>query len=378
MSSLFATLYGALAPRGAAEARHRARWIMALEVVRLRRQQESMARIAALLGISVRSGYRLLRGNFALPGRPRKELEARECVGLEKILEETGGRVSIAYLKSRYPQASRRAIGEWKKTWLRKSEATKRAAQKRLHWQKPGRVWALDGTHTPKAIEGKGRQVLVLRDVASGYTLAALPAAESTGDVLSFLRRQFAKHGEPLVLKTDNGSSFKAQETQDFLAEKGVTPLLSPPHYPQYNGSIERSMQDIKAYAEVAATLSDREGKWLQEDLEKAVLMTNDRQVERAGTWQSPAMRYATRDPISDLERALFQVESRREVDRRIQSFQKDFTPETSEKERQKLLALAARLGVTRALETCGYLTIEEGRVSPPVSSVSCDRIIEG
>jgi hypothetical protein len=106
--------------------------------------------------------------------------------------------------------------------------------------------------------------------------------------------------------------------------------------------------------------------------------MTNDRQVERAGTWQSPAMRYATRDPISDLERALFQVESRREVDRRIQSFQKDFTPETSEKERQKLLALAARLGVTRALETCGYLTIEEGRVSPPVSSASCDRIIEG
>lgn len=344
---------------------------MAMLTLWLRVREESMPQIASILGLSLRTCYRLLEGHFGRPGRPAKAMTPEAKAMIEQCLQDHGGRVSIAYLKLLHPEVSRRAIGEVKKAWVRSFKAAKRAAQQKLKWQGPGRVWGLDGTQTPQEIAGKGGRVLVLRDLASRYTLAAEPAREKSSEVIPFLEKQFAKYAVPLVIKHDGGPGFTAKETQEYLRKKGVIPLLSPPYYPQYNGATERGMQDLKAYAQVSATLSGRGKKWLQSDLEKAVTMANQHQVKSQRTWSSAEIRFAKREPITDLERAVFEIDSKREVARRLAAFQKTITPEMTRYEQDRLLATAARLGVTQALVKGGYLTIEEGPISQPVSGAS-------
>ena len=334
--------------------------------------------IAAILGISLRTCWRSLQGEFKIPGRPQKKLAPEVRARIKEELKQMGGRVSVDFLKYKYKSASRSAIGALKKTWVREHEAEKRAAMKHLAWKKAGRVWSLDGAHTGVDIEQKGKRILVMRDLGSGYTLGVAPAPETSRDVIHFLQEMFAEYGRPLVIKHDGGSGFIAGETSDYLLKKGVTALLSPPAHPQYNGAIERGMQDIKAFTEAAAFLSGRLRNWLQIDLQMGMNMANERKVERGGKWVSAQMRFAERKPVSDLERVMFQITSDHETNKRKKAIKATFTLETTEKKRQSLLKLAARLGVTRALTDGGYLTIEEGRVSQPVSEASCATISEG
>lgn len=54
----------------------------------------------------------------------------------------------------------------------------------------------------------------------------------------------FDQHGPPLFMKMDGGSNFKHQVVRDLLAEFGVIPLISP-HYPPYNGGVERERREL-------------------------------------------------------------------------------------------------------------------------------------
>jgi hypothetical protein len=49
-----------------------------------------------------------------------------------------------------------------------------------------------------------------------------------------------------LVLKRDNGSNLNSVEVDELLGQWLVLPLNSPPHYPPYNGGIERAQRDLK------------------------------------------------------------------------------------------------------------------------------------
>jgi hypothetical protein len=62
---------------------------------------------------------------------------------------------------------------------------------------------------------------------------------EKTGATLSspviYLESLVCRHGPPLVLKSDKGSSFKSDDTRQLLERWNVLPLFCPPRTPQYN-----------------------------------------------------------------------------------------------------------------------------------------------
>jgi transposase InsO family protein len=82
--------------------------------------------------------------------------------------------------------------------------------------------------------------VLVVRDLATGYQVVALPVKHATADVAAMaLLSLFRLQGPPLVLKTDNGSHLIGRPVTRLLHSWNVELLRSPPGTPRYNGSVE-------------------------------------------------------------------------------------------------------------------------------------------
>jgi hypothetical protein len=114
----------------------------------------------------------------------------------------------------------------------------------RIEWLVPGAAWSIDTTkYGPEKT-----MITPLRDLASKYQLPSpLVADQEEGQkIAAYLELMFQKHGPPMFLKRDGGSPLNCAQVNQVLAAHWVLPLNSPPHYPRYNGSMERSMQDLK------------------------------------------------------------------------------------------------------------------------------------
>jgi hypothetical protein len=125
---------------------------------------------------------------------------------------------------------------------LVKEERTQRLqAMPRILWHKPGLVWAIDAT------EYQSHKLIPLHDLASRYRFALLVSSHEDGQqIAAFLDKNFREHGAPLFLKRDNGSSFNNQHIDAVLQEHIVLPLNNPPHFPRYNGAMEKSIGELK------------------------------------------------------------------------------------------------------------------------------------
>ena len=112
----------------------------------------------------------------------------------------------------------------------------------------PNVMWSEDGAGFRE--HGRKHELLILQDERSRYKvntrLVSGPACAS--DVHAYLREAFERHGAPLILKHDGGKIFSEAGVRDLLREHGVIELTSPPHYPPYNGKMERSVRDIRSY----------------------------------------------------------------------------------------------------------------------------------
>jgi hypothetical protein len=116
----------------------------------------------------------------------------------------------------------------------------------RVEWLVPGVVWAIDGTEYTDASEK--RQMLTMRDLCSKYLFRPMvtawtPCSEEVGEHVATLCEV---NESPLFLKMDNGSNLTGQPVMITLAENRIIPLISPPEYPRYNGSLEKAQGDIK------------------------------------------------------------------------------------------------------------------------------------
>ena len=115
---------------------------------------------------------------------------------------------------------------------------------KRIQWLVPGAAWSIDTTeYGPEKVK-----ITPLRDLASKYQLPSplvAPQEEGTRIAL-YLDRMLKKEGPPMFLKRDLGSPLNCQAVDAVLERHCVLPLNSPPGYPRYNGSMERSMRDLQ------------------------------------------------------------------------------------------------------------------------------------
>jgi len=114
---------------------------------------------------------------------------------------------------------------------------------KRIAWLVPGTVWSFDTTeYGPQKLK-----ITPLRDLASKYQLPVplVGAQENGARIAVYLEGMFKRDGAPMFLKRDLGSPLRCHQVNEVLERYCVLPLDSPPDYPQYNGSMERSMRDL-------------------------------------------------------------------------------------------------------------------------------------
>jgi transposase InsO family protein len=232
----------------------------------------------------------------------------------------------------------------------------------RLRWPTAGRVWAIDFTQAPAAIDGLFPYLLAVRDLASGQQLLWQPTLSLTAaaarDALAAL---FAWHGAPLVLKMDNGSAFIAEALQELLRPE-VTPLFSPPYYPRYNGAIEAGIGSLKTRTQAQASCQGHPAYWTVDDVAAAQCDANANARPQGPSGSSPNNLWEHRTPIPSDERQRFQDTLQR---RRLQARLERPNSQDHHLTTKELRSLE-RKAIGRALVEHGYLLFSRRRIPLP------------
>jgi len=151
-----------------------------------------------------------------------------------------------------------------------------------------------------------------VRDLASGLQLAWRPVLDMEAATTQAEREVvFTIHGAPLVLKSDNGSAFRATSMKNKLGQWQLAPLYSPPGQPGYNGAIEASIGSLKKRTQHAAYLAGHAGDWTTADLDCARELANLTARPRGAQDPTPQQLWESRRSPTLAEREAFGVEVR-------------------------------------------------------------------
>ena len=277
-----------------------------------------------------------------------------------------GPDVSLAALMEAFPEVCREELRElsrrYRRAWRRKNSRLVHA----LRWLEPGSVWAMDFTRPPRPVDGIFTRILVVRDLASGKQLAALPTLGEDGQAArDLLVALILEHGAPVVIKMDNGSAFQAEETRVLLAEHGVLPLFSPPYTPSYNGAVETGVGTLKTHVHYESARNDRPGEWTCDDVEAGRRSGNffSRPFGQAGP--SPDEAWSHKMDLGEARRSRFRevYQERRKKEEERLGILPLIGP--SKKENDKI----DRVAISQALLDCGFLLIRRRRITAPVSA---------
>jgi transposase InsO family protein len=309
-------------------------------------------------------------------GRPARRSPWELRMAALDFLKHHGPNASLPTLQQHFPAMARAELDQLRHRYRRVLHLRYHDTVHVLHWQKPGRVWALDfaqpsdssGQLSLPPVDGLFPYLLAVRDLASGYTLAWLPLPDLTTDVLlPVLGQLFARQGAPLVLKSDNGSAFRAEHTLHFLEAAGVIPLFSPPHWPRYNGAIEAGIGSLKTRTNLHAARHGRTA-WAADDLSAACHEAN---LLARFHGRTPSQAWLSRADLTAVERACFRlaVDRQRFAQRTEQHIALD-----EPLDHWRFSALD-RQAVPRALVEHGYLLYRRRRIPLQVRGTKVTRL---
>lgn len=306
-------------------------------------------------------------------GRPIRAANRQERNDVIHFLDEWGPGVGLPTLQILFPTLARAALadilGRYRRVWRRLHQHPIHV----LRWSEVGRIWAID-FHGPRpAIDGLYPHLLAVRDLASHQQLAWLPVGDvTTATVLGVLTSLFVVHGAPLVLKSDNGSAFGAQEVQALCRQFGVLNLFSPPQTPRYNGSIEAGIGSLTTRTEQAAARRGYPDAWTWDDAELARLEANATARPRGISGPSPNELWSARTLITPQERDAFGQTAawlRKGLELDLES---PTAIPLSEMEERAI----NRKAIRRALVEHGYLRYKRRRIYPPIRKQKAARIM--
>lgn len=242
-----------------------------------------------------------------LLGRPAYEDTNGYLKEIAILLHLVGPYASVPFVWDLFPEVPRSVVEDKVRDFKRGLRSRLRSDLLSVSWRRPGRVWSVDWTDLEAPIDFKYDKLLVVRDLASSFVLMALPVEKKSAELfLSVLKHLFKIHGAPLVLKSDLGSEFTAAIVAPFLWSQGVSHLLSPAHYPQYNGAIEAGMGSLKSRALYQAMRNGRVGCFSMDDIEAARLQSNEISRPWGRYGQTPEHVFKYRFPILWDERRAF------------------------------------------------------------------------
>ena len=107
----------------------------------------------------------------------------------------------------------------------------------------PSHPWEKVGTDL---CELNGRHYLVMVDYYSNFIEVDRLRETTSEQVIEHCMSQFAQHGIPVVLISDNGPQFSSEKFRQFSACYQFEHYTSSPHYPQSNGKAEKAVQIVK------------------------------------------------------------------------------------------------------------------------------------
>ena len=107
----------------------------------------------------------------------------------------------------------------------------------------PERPWQKVGSDL---FEFAGSTYLILVDYYSNYFEINKLASTSSRAVIAVCKQQFARHGIPEEMISDNGPQYASAEFCQFCADYGLRHTTSSPRYPQSNGKAEKAVQIAK------------------------------------------------------------------------------------------------------------------------------------
>jgi hypothetical protein len=310
-------------------------------------------------------------------GRPPVVSQVNDRRDVYDLLDALGPHIGCSSLEVFFPLMSRRELRRLLRRYRAIWRKQNRLQLHELTWHRTGSVWAIDYTDPPAPIDGLYCSILVVRDLASGYQLLALPTSNQTAktacDALLPLFRQF---GPPIVLKSDNGS-FRAREMIDFLKQWHVCPLLSPARTPEYNGSVEAGIGSIKTRAHHIATQQGRPGEWTCDDVEAARMLANATARPHGRNAPTPQSNWKRRDDITLAERNRF-FDTLALFQQRIDSKRKTASLSAEPPARTDSdAALFHRVAIRRALVARKLLTLTKPRrITPPIKCQKVDKIM--
>lgn len=305
-------------------------------------------------------------------GRPVEDLDRDTRLAILSVFSIMGPHASLAALRDLFPQVARGALDNLLERCRSMYRRRRRWFVHTLRWTRPGTVWAMDFTEPPAPIDGLYRYLLLVRDLASGKQLFALPCdGETAGVVLDVLRFLFHRYGPPLVFKMDNGSAFISAAVAALLREHGVFALFSTPGTPSYNGSIEAGIGSLEVRAFYESARHDRPGEWTCDDVAAACRQANDTAHPWGLGGPTPEQAWHSRLPITETDahefRSAYDHHKEREcAERSIPSWQQ---------RTHWLRASIDRVALSRALIERGYLLIRSRRVTPPITLAFAGRI---
>ena len=301
--------------------------------------------------------YRWTHGDLVpiLLGRPGYDCDSITIRQIRTLAWMVGPEVSVAFVAEMIGWVPRKVVEEVVGAWKKEVKKGRRAQLTALTWEVPGRVWATDWTDPESTIDGKYKKVLMVRDLGSNKILFSMPAeAQSAELAMAVIEHLFIFYGAPLVLKSDNGSEFIEENFEKMLEEYGVTHLLSPAYYPQYNGSIEAGNGSFKTHVFYEAMRHGRVGNWTCDDVDAGRKIANETSRPWGFGGPSPDGKWVGRTWIDSDEWEEF-----REV---LAVERKTWVVADEDEGRER--AAQERMAVTKALVKCGYLKITRSGIT--------------
>jgi transposase InsO family protein len=307
-------------------------------------------------------------------GPKAARIDDTTLANIETFLWNMGGAIGTPALVAAFPREPRRQLEALARAWRKRAIEGKTIITHTLKWGTVGAVWAIDFTEPPLPVDGLFPWILVVRDLASGYRLAARPVRNADAwHTRALLIELFEQHGPPLIMKHDNGKHFCNDTIDRLLAIRGVVSLVSPKYYPQYNGALEAGIGSIKTYTSHLAASQGHPGWWTCDDVEGAVILGNDLcrtwgQYCPTATWM-----WKSRKPITEQQRKELK-EMIDDKDRKLAHPQPDWDgvvdPHIEDKDVRR------RVAISQSLQELKHLTITRRRLSLPINPAKRQSVV--
>ena len=107
----------------------------------------------------------------------------------------------------------------------------------------------------------EGRRYLVTTDYYSRCIEVDKLDSTNSGSIITKLKNQFAQHGIPRILTSDNSPEFAADKFRKFKREWRITHRMYSPKYPQSNGLSKKAVQAVKRL--MSKVLADKSDPYL-------------------------------------------------------------------------------------------------------------------